>query len=204
MSLKSRRLQIECVLGNPARIQDNLPQSLDVVSTVGSSREIGQVELDLVPALVKSHGHGADEWLDSRRRLVVRSSESAAHVLVIQHLHFEGEVFLQLWSHSNKEPWLDTASESGTTTTYVLDDHDEEGELDREGLLLVDGASDVVCRDVSAHDLDDGRLNVRVGQPLDVAVSHVLVPDLQGLGTKGQSRRTQVRRATCRGTYPME
>lgn len=67
--------------------------------------------------------------------------------------------------------------------TYVLDDHDEEGKLNGEGLLLVDGAGHVVGRNVGAHDFDDGRLDVGIRQSLDVAVSHVLVPNLEGLGT---------------------
>ena len=73
-----------------------LPQGLNVVSTVGSSREIRQVKLNLVPSLIKSHGHGADEWLDTSCALVVRCSESSAHALVVKDLHFEGEIFLQL------------------------------------------------------------------------------------------------------------
>ena len=52
--------------------------------------------------------------------LVVRGTESPAHVLVVQHLHFEGEVFLQ-----------------------VLDDHHQEGQLDPERLLGVGRARDV-------------------------------------------------------------
>ena len=74
----------------------NVPESLNVVGSVGSSREIGQVKLNLIPALIESHGHGANEGLDTSCALVVRGSESAAHTLVIQHLHFEREVFLQL------------------------------------------------------------------------------------------------------------
>ena len=40
------------------------PERLYVVGTVGSASEIRQVELNLVPALVQSHGHCAYEWLD--------------------------------------------------------------------------------------------------------------------------------------------
>ena len=40
-----------------------LPERLDVVGTVGATSEIGQVELNLVPALVQPHGHGTDEGL---------------------------------------------------------------------------------------------------------------------------------------------
>jgi len=137
-------------------------EGLNVVGTVGSTSEIGQVELDLVPALVESHGHGADEGLDTRGGLVVGGSESATHVLVIEDLHLESEVLLQ-----------------------VLDDHDEEGKLDGKGLLGVTGARDVVGRDVGAHDLEDGGLDVCIGQSLDVAVPDGLVPNLEGLGTDG-------------------
>ena len=42
-----------------------LPEGLNVVGTVGSSGEIRQVELNLIPSLIESHWHGADEWLDT-------------------------------------------------------------------------------------------------------------------------------------------
>ena len=74
-----------------------LPEGLDVVGTVGSPGEIRQVELNLVPALIESHGHGADEGLDTGGGLVVGGTESATHVLVIKNLHLEGEVLLQLF-----------------------------------------------------------------------------------------------------------
>ena len=41
----------------------HLPEGLNVVGSVSTSGEIGQVELNLIPALVKSHGHSADEGL---------------------------------------------------------------------------------------------------------------------------------------------
>ena len=116
-----------------------LPESLNIVGTVSSSCEIGQVELDLIPALIESHGHCADEGLDTSGGLVIGSSESTAHILVIEHLHFEGEVLLQ-----------------------VLDDHDQEGKLDGEGLLLVNGAGDKVGGDIGAHDLENGGLNISI------------------------------------------
>ena len=34
---------------------------------------------------------------------------------------------------------------------YVLDDHDQEGELDSEGLFFIDGAGDVRGGYISAH-----------------------------------------------------
>ena len=71
-----------------------LPQGLNVVSTVSSSREIRQVKLNLIPAFIKSHGHGADERLYTGGTLVVRRSESPANALVVKDLHLEGEIFL--------------------------------------------------------------------------------------------------------------
>lgn len=71
-------------------------QSLDVVSTVGTTGEITQVELNLVPALIQTHGHGTDEGLHSGGRLVVRGAETTSNVLIVEHLHLEGEVLLQL------------------------------------------------------------------------------------------------------------
>ena len=40
-------------------------KSFNIVGTVSSSSEIGQVELNLVPALIESHGHCANERLYS-------------------------------------------------------------------------------------------------------------------------------------------
>jgi len=80
---------------------------------------------------------------------------------------------------------------------YVLNDHDQEGELDSEGLLGVNGAGDVVGADVGAHDFENGRLNIGISDTLDVAIAHILVPNLEGLGTV-DGVRIRV------GAYPME
>ncbi len=56
--------------------------------------------------------------------------------------------------------------------TYVLDDHDKERQLDSESLLRIGRASDVVCADVSPHDLQDARLNVLIRNALDVSIAH--------------------------------
>lgn len=106
-------------------------EGLYVVSTIGPSCEIGQVELNLIPALIKSHGHCANEWLDSGSRLIVGGSESTSNALVIEYLHLEGEVFLQ-----------------------VLDNHDQERKLDGKGLFWVERSVDVVGGDISSHDLE--------------------------------------------------
>ena len=74
-------------------------QSLYIIGTVGSSSEIRQVELNLIPTFIESHGHGADEWLDSGGRLIVGGSESSSDTLIIENLNLKGEVFfkLQIW-----------------------------------------------------------------------------------------------------------
>ena len=95
---------------NPAVCVNLHPQGLDVVRSVRPPREVGQVELDLVPPLVKSHWHCTNERFHSRCGLVVGGPKSAAHVLVIKHLHFEAKILLE-----------------------ILDDHDKEGKLDAQG-----------------------------------------------------------------------
>ena len=45
-------------------------ERLDVVGTVGSSCEIRQIELNLVPSFVQSHRHRTKKWLHSGRRLM--------------------------------------------------------------------------------------------------------------------------------------
>ncbi len=75
---------------------DYLPEGLNIVGTVSSSGEIRQVELNLIPAFIESHGHSADERLDTGGRLVVGGSESTTDVLIIENLDLEGEIFLEL------------------------------------------------------------------------------------------------------------
>jgi hypothetical protein len=86
---------------NSAVGMDGDSQCFDVVATIGSSGEIRQVELNLIPPLVQPHRHGTDERLHAGGRLVVGSSEPSAHIFVVEHLNFEGEVFFELsdsWS----------------------------------------------------------------------------------------------------------
>lgn len=71
-------------------------KGLYVVGSVSSSCEIGQVELNLIPTLIKSHGHGANKWLDSGGGLVVGGSESTSNALVIKDLYLKSEVLLQV------------------------------------------------------------------------------------------------------------
>ena len=72
-------------------------QCFNIVSSISSSCEIRQVELNLIPALIESHGHCANERLYSGCWLIVWCSESTSNVLVIKYLHFESEIFLQLY-----------------------------------------------------------------------------------------------------------
>ena len=108
------------------------PQRLHVVGPVSSPGEVGQVELDLIPALVQSHRHRAYERLHSGGGLIVACSEPSPHVFIIQDLHLECEIFL-----------------------HVLHYHDEVGQLDPEGLLRVGRAGDVGGAAVGPHDLQD-------------------------------------------------
>ena len=106
------------------------PEGLHVVGPVSSPCEVRQVELDLIPALVQPHRHGADEGLHSGGGLVVTRSESSPDVLIIEDLDLECEIFL-----------------------HVLHDHDEVGQLDAQGLLGVGRAGDEGGAHVGSHDL---------------------------------------------------
>ena len=114
-------------------------------------------------------------------------------------MHLEREVLLQLFSKT-KRSHVRACQSVASWATYVLDDHDQEGKLDRQGLLRVDGAGDVVGGNVGAHDLEHRRLNVRIGQPLDVTVAHLLLPDLERLGAK--VRKTVIRSLQTRAKPP--
>ena len=106
---------------NSAVCMDLNSKGLYVVGTVSSPCEIRQVELNLIPALIQSHGHCANKRLYSGGRLIVRGSESSSYALVIKYLYLESEVFLQ-----------------------VLNDHDQERQLDGKCLLWVKRSIDVV------------------------------------------------------------
>lgn len=65
------------------------PKRLDVVCAICPSGEVGQVELDLVPAVVQPHGHGADERFHARRALVVAGPKPPPYIFIIQHLKMQ-------------------------------------------------------------------------------------------------------------------
>ena len=81
---------------------DSHSESLNVVATISPSREIRQVELNLVPTLIQSHGHSTNKRLYTSCWLIVRCAESPANVLIIKNLNFEGEVLFKLneWEHT--------------------------------------------------------------------------------------------------------
>ena len=135
-------------------------KGLYVVGTVCSSGEIRQVELNLIPSLIKSHRHGANERLDSGGRLIVRGSESSSYALVIEYLYLEGEVLLQ-----------------------VLNDHDQERKLDGKRLFWIKWCVDIIGGNVSSHNFKHGRLNIWICYSFDVTVSYLFVPNLERFGT---------------------
>jgi hypothetical protein len=138
------------------------PESFDVIGAVSAAREVAQVELDLVPALVQAHGHGANEGLHPRGCLVVGRPEPPAHILIVQHLHFEREVLL-----------------------HIFNDHHQKGQLDAQSFLGISRAADVVGAHVGAADLEHTGLNVLVRDTLDVPIPYCLVPNLQRFASNG-------------------
>jgi len=146
------------------------PQRFDVVCAVGAAREVRQVELDLVPALVQAHRHRANERLHAGGRLVVGRPESPPHVLIVKNLHLEGEVLFKIFY-----------------------DHDEERQLDAQSLLGISRAGDVIRTDIGAHDLQNTRLDIRVGDSLHMSVAHCRIPNLEGLASDGIQNRQKAR-----------
>ena len=140
-------------------------ESLYIIRTISSPGEIRQVELNLIPTFIQSHGHCTDEWLDSSRWLIVWSSESSSNALVIQNLYLECEVLLQ-----------------------VLNDHDQEWKLDCQGLLWVQWSVDVVCGYICSHDLKNWGLNIWIRDSLNVTVSDLFIPNLERFWSKLMKR----------------
>jgi hypothetical protein len=53
---------------------------------------------------------------------------------------------------------------------YVLDDHDKEGQFDAKGLFLLLWAGNEGGGDVGAHDFEDRRLDILVGDTFNVSI----------------------------------
>jgi len=144
---------------DPAVGMDLNPQGLHIVCAIRSPCEISQVELDLVPTIIKPHWHCTDERLDPGGGLIVRRSEPPSHIFVVQNLNLKCEILL-----------------------HVLDDHDKVGKLNPQSFLRVCRASDIGGRNVGADNFEHKTLDVLVGDPFDVAISHLFVPNLKRLG----------------------
>lgn len=69
-----------------ATLADLYTQCFNVIGSVCSPGKVWQIELDLVPAVVQPHGHGADERLHPRRALIVTRSKTSPDIFVIQDL----------------------------------------------------------------------------------------------------------------------
>lgn len=65
-----------------------------------------------------------------KTHLIIGSSETPPHILIVQDLYLKAEVFL-----------------------HILDDHDQEGELDAQSLVRVSRTADVCGCDVCAGNL---------------------------------------------------
>ena len=72
------------------------PQSLNVVGSVCSFREIRKIELDLIPSIIQPHWHRANERFDPCGRLVITRPKPSPDVFVIKYLHFKCKELFQL------------------------------------------------------------------------------------------------------------
>lgn len=81
--------------------------------------------------------------------LVIGCSEAPPHVLIVQDLHLEGEVFLQ-----------------------VLNDEYEERQLDAQSLRLISRAADVGCANICRLEFQDTGGNIGVRDALNMSIPH--------------------------------
>lgn len=75
---------------------DLYSKRLNIVGTVSTTSEIGEIKLDLIPTIVESHRHGTNKGLYTRCTLVVGRTEPSSHILIVQDLHFKGKVLFQV------------------------------------------------------------------------------------------------------------
>lgn len=116
-------------------------QRLGVVGPVGPPGEVRQVKLNLVPAVVQPHRHGADERLHSSCALIVTRPKPSPNVFIVQHLGDVNkckQIVIIKPSMSTRQrsvnPYLDFKCE---VLLKVLDDHDQKWKSNAEGLLGV-------------------------------------------------------------------
>ena len=137
---------------------DGQSNCLHVVGPVGSTGEVGEVELDLVPTVVQLHWHGTDKGLYLSGRLVVAGSEPPLDTLVVQDLDLKTEVLL-----------------------HVLYQDDQEREFNAQLLLLLVWTRNICRGDIASRYLQDSAVDVIISQSLNVPVLDVLLPDLKWL-----------------------
>ena len=65
---------------------------------------------------------------------------------------------------------------------HVLDNHDQIGKFDAQGLPRIGRTGDISRADVGSHNFQNKTLNVRIGDSFNMTISNFLVPDLQRLG----------------------
>jgi len=132
------------------------PKGFDVIRSISSAGEVREVKLNLVPSLVKSHWHCADERLHTSCSLIVGSPETSPYILIIKNLNFECEILLQ-----------------------IFDNHDEKWEFNSQGFVVVHWARDVICAHICPHNFEDTGLDIIIGNALNVAIANFLIPKLQ-------------------------
>ena len=68
---------------------------------------------------------------------------------------------------------------------HVFDNHDQVGQLDAQRLPRVSRTSDVSSAHIGPHNFQDEALNIWIGDPLDMSISHFFVPNLQWFASYG-------------------
>ena len=131
---------------------------LHIVSSIRPTCEIWQVELDLVPSLIQTHWHCANERLHSSCGLVVWCTKPPLDALVIEYLYLKCEILFE-----------------------ILDNHYKEWKLDTKSLLWIRGANNVTRWNIRPHNLEDRALNVLICYPFNVPIFHFGVPNLKRL-----------------------
>ena len=73
-----------------------------------------QPEITTLCTLIQSHWHGANKWLNSGCRLIIRSSESPSDIFIIKNLYLKCEVFFQLKCYQKKLTFLIIMTKKGS------------------------------------------------------------------------------------------
>lgn len=71
---------------DPAVSVDLHPRGLDVIRAVGPTREVTQIELNLIPSAGEPDGHRRAERADARCALEIAHAKPPVHILIVQNL----------------------------------------------------------------------------------------------------------------------